>query len=172
MEQAALRLAFEAHAATHLYVAELLSARVHEISTTLDETLVERWARAIELEDKLERKRALQRTGDAALYTCGFFSETLEKRGVSQRYVVGMGRRAYSYAADLSRSERALIDLSENFEMYVRLLDEIREDTQLRTPQEIVKLYDRWRRTKSPRLAERLRKEGVWPQTVDEDTVH
>ncbi|MCZ7687217.1 MAG: hypothetical protein M5U28_54170 [Sandaracinaceae bacterium] len=33
----------------------------------------------------------------------------------------------------------------------------------MRTPQDIVKLYDRWRRTRSPRLAERLRAEGVFP---------
>lgn len=117
-----------------------------------------------------EKIRLLRGMGDAALYLSGFFADHLERRGVTLRYSVAMGERAYSSAGALaafSPTEAPRRDiyaeLAEAFEDLVQAFDELRESTALRTPQDIVKLYDKWRRTRSPQLAERLREEGVFP---------
>jgi len=77
--------------------------------------------------------------------------------------------RRYGEAADLCERTRGTDgvfrevypELAEGFDGYARVLDEVRETTALRTPQDIVRLYDRWRRTRSPLLAERLQAEGT-----------
>ncbi len=117
-----------------------------------------------------ERIRRLRALGDAALYLAGFFADHLDRRGVTREYFMTMGERAYSSAGALaaylpSEAPRSPVysELAEEFEGFVHTLDDVRESTAMRTPQDIVKLYDRWRRTRSPRLAERLRAEGVFP---------
>ena len=79
-----------------------------------------------------------------------------------------MGRRGYASAEDLAVGPEAVRrtaygELAEGFPELVEVLDDVRETTDLKTPQDIVKLYDRWRRTRSPKLAARLREEGVYP---------
>jgi hypothetical protein len=104
------------------------------------------------------------------VYLSGFLSDQLEGLGVTRRYSVAMGERAYSSAGALAAfspteaARRHVYDeLADAFEDFVLAFDELRESSSLRTPQDIVKLYDRWRRTRSPQLAERLRQEGVFP---------
>ncbi len=123
-----------------------------------------------------ERIRRLRILGDTALYLAGFFADHLHRRGVSRRYFMNMGERAYSSAGALaaylpSEAVRSPVysELAEEFEGFVATLDDVRESTAMRTPQDIVKLYDRWRRTRSPRLAERLREEGVFPTDEQPD---
>ncbi|UJR81144.1 Hypothetical protein I5071_31970 [Sandaracinus amylolyticus] len=118
----------------------------------------------------IERLRLYRALGDDALCLAGFFRDHLEQRGVSAGYVHTMGGGAYESAGVLavqSAHEAVRIevyrDLSRRFTTFAELLEEVRESTTLRTPQDIVKLYDRWRRTGSPRLAERLTREGVYP---------
>ena len=64
------------------------------------------------------------------------------------------------------------MELAEGFDDFARVLDEVRERTVLRSPQDIVRLYDLWKRTKDPRFAEKLRGQGVFPQKGDSGTFH
>lgn len=128
--------------------------------------------------DGLERLRLFRLLGDEALYVGGFFVEQLERRGVSEDYVSRLGTQAYETASQLalrSAHEAARVgvyrELAEHFAPLTRVLDDVRESTTLRTPQDIVRLYDKWRRTGSPRIAERLGAEGVYP-TRHDDVVH
>ncbi|MCS6799967.1 MAG: hypothetical protein NZ898_15870, partial [Myxococcota bacterium] len=109
------------------------------------------------------RVRRLRELGDATLYGVGFFGAALEHRGVSRRYVLDIGRRAYRAAAS-GPVRPVLVELADAIGRFALVLDDVREQTALRTPQDIVRLYDRWRRTGSPLLAERLGREGVFPQ--------
>ena len=134
-------------------------------STPLDEPFALRLAAALRARGG-ERSRLLRELGDAALYACGFFGDYLERRGISRDYIVSMGARGYRGACDAApRSAVASIcpELAISFDPLARALDDVRESTALRTPQEIVRLYERWRRTRSPLLAERLEAEGVFP---------
>lgn len=127
------------------------------------------------------RLRQFRQLGDMTLYVSGFFAEHLQRRGVSTDYVARIGERAYQAASDLAQRAfkpldveqcTAYAELAERFEDFVGVLDDVREMTSLRTPQDIVRLYDRWRRTGSPTLAERLREEGVFPQADTSRSVH
>lgn len=151
---------------TRVYLVELLHQPPRE---ALARPLALQLADAVEASGP-EKLRILRELGDAALYLAGFFADHLERRGVTRSYSVAMGERAYATASALSafspsEAVRRHIygELAEAFEGFVLAFDELRESTALRTPQDIVKLYDRWRRTRSPRLAERLRQEGVFP---------
>lgn len=126
----------------------------------------------------IERLRLFRALGDDALCLAGLFPDHLERRGLTSGYVQTMGGGAYESAGVLavqSASEaprvRVYQDLSRRFRTFAEVLEEVGESTTLRTPQDIVKLYDRWRRTGSPRLAERLTREGVYP-TRGGSTVH
>lgn len=159
-----------------VYLRDLLSDSAHRIHPT-DAPIVSRFAEAIEVDDPREKRDKLRQTGDAALYTCGFFQEHVESRGMSVQYYAAMGGRAYATAASIPGPLRSVLgELAEKFESFADVLDEVRETTTLRTPQDIVKLYDRWRKTNSPRLAERLQREGVFPGagmfSDDEPSVH
>lgn len=129
----------------------------------------------------LDRFRRFRTLGDLALYICGFFGDHLERRGVSRGYAITVGEQAYAQAGSLSylagrAAEGSLAfvfeDLAERFDGYARVLDGVRETTVLRTPQEIVKLYERWRKTGSRTLAQRLEQEGVYPQAAKKGILH
>lgn len=131
-----------------------------------------------------DRLRRFRHLGDAALFVAGFFADNLERRGVSPRYVSSMGGQAYWTARSLARQTRArrslaatpevYAELADKFDVFVAVLDDIRETTSMRTPEEIVRLYQRWQRTRSPRLARRLQRQGVFPQLpgTGDSTLH
>jgi hypothetical protein len=170
LSEALDRQHLSASESTRLYVVELL----HRFATSpeirsLDRPLALQLADAAEA-NGIEKIRLLRIMGDTALYLSGFFSDHLERRGVNREYFVAMGGRAYSSASDLAQFSPAEAvrrpiyeELAEDFEAFAHALDDLREMTAARTPQDIVKLYERWKRTRSPRLAERLREEGVFP---------
>lgn len=166
---------------TEFYLVELLASQARVSSEVLLRPLVERLADALETPDPALRLRQFREMGDSALYVLGFFSDHLERRGVSRSYVGTMGGRAYGAARDLiplapSSAEQSMAEafdeLADGFLTFADVLDDVRESTALRTPQDIVRLYDRWRRTRSPVLAERLRAEGVFPQAPEKPTLH
>jgi hypothetical protein len=123
-------------------------------------------ARAVSGGERLRRFRAL---GDEALYLGGFCSDHLEHRGISTEYVATLGEAAYDHAGELAiRSAERRVgevyrELARKFACLAAALDELRESTVFRTPRDVVRLYDRWQKTHSPRLAERLSEEGVFP---------
>jgi hypothetical protein len=126
-------------------------------------------AEALEVDgpERLRRYRAL---GDTALYTSGFFADHFERRGITADYVHAIGGRAYRSASAAARFSPRDAELSSvwdelggRFEGYVAVIGDVKESTALRTPQDIVRLYDRWKQTRSPAIAERLRAAGVFP---------
>ncbi|MEM9074862.1 MAG: hypothetical protein AAGE52_40570 [Myxococcota bacterium] len=154
---------------TEHYLVDLLAERPQ----VADQPLVQQWARALSTEDPREKLRQLRSTGDAALYTCGFFADHVSERGISADYFVTMGGRAYRAASELCPHRgHTYGELAEGFRELVVLLDEVREETVLRTPQDIVRLYDKWRRTQSPKLAARLHAAGVFPTVPKGTEVH
>lgn len=147
------------------YVVGLLMT--YAASPPLETPLVEQLAEALESvgSDRARRFRAL---GDSALCSSGFFPDFLERRGVSRDYVMSMGGRAYRAAAGstLGILSSVLPELAERFEYVAAVLADVRETTVMRTPQDVVRLYERWNKTKSPLIADRLKEVGVFPQML------
>lgn len=166
---------FRVHRETEFYLVELMTRfAAAGVGDALQRPFVERLAQAADADgrERLKRFRAL---GDAALCACGFFSDYLAGKGIERGYVISMGNRAYRTASDLSpRAPRAATfrELAETFGDLADTLDDVRETTELRTPQDIVRLYDRWRQSGSQRIAARLRREGVFPVSGDTETLH
>ncbi len=158
---------------TEFYLVNLLASQAIRPSDEAIRTpLIEMLAQASE-STGAERLHKFRDVGDSALYVSGFFADHLARRGVNAQYAATLGGRAYSLASSLvSRwapaAEAAFGDvygeLSEKFDVFVRVFDDVREETALRTPQDIIRLYEKWRQTGSPALAERLEKAGVFPQ--------
>lgn len=126
--------------------------------------------RTVDLAERFEKLRSL---GDGVLYVSGFFGEHFRARGVDEGYLVGIGRTAYGNAGALLRvpgEERGPLDvfreLAERFATFVRVVADVAEATMAMaagTPRELLKLYERWLRTGSDRIAKALGEHGLVP---------
>lgn len=115
--------------------------------------------------ERCERLRLYRGLGDDALYLRGFCADHLDHRGITTEYVATLGEEAYDAAGGLSLGPAGEVyrELARKFEPFAEALDDVREGTTLRTPSDIVRLYEKWTRTRSPKIAERLSAEGVFP---------
>jgi len=156
------------------YVAALLADYLRpgpEVDAALRESLTLLFSAALESEgrERFERFRCL---GDGVLYFSGFFGDNLKRRGVTLDYVGALGARAYDGAANLmSVSGRAgarnvFRELASNFTTFVALVSSVANTIQARsaqTDESILRLYERWARGGSQRLADELLQRGVMP---------
>lgn len=119
-----------------------------------------------------ERFRRLRALGDSVLYAVGFFGGHIELRGIDRRYVMHVGSSAYSNAAAMlhmpGRTEKfgVLEELAVQFSDFVDVLTEIAEGAiamGTRDERGVLKLYERWLRTGSSRIAEELGARGIIP---------
>jgi hypothetical protein len=120
-----------------------------------------------ELGERFDRLRTL---GDGVLYSSGFFAEHFEARGVDTSYLIGIGRTAYEGAGSLIRSrssaEQALdifAELADGFASFVEVIGEVANATiasGVATSRGLLKLYERWLKTRSEKLADALSSHG------------
>ena len=170
-------LRVETRAETQGYLVNLLSGfAVSGRARSLSEPLARLLQRATRAQGP-ERLARLRDLGDVALFICGFFPDSFDRRGLSRPYVVEMGGRAYlvigkSAPPQSSEPSEVFVELGGRFHDMARVLDEVRERTALCTDGEIVRLYERWHSSGSPAIAERLQRRGVAPQKPRTGTVH
>ncbi len=155
--------------ATTRYLTTLLADLGHEQGTVGEASLLELelQAQAATRSTRLMRLRTL---GDHALSYGGLFDAHRERRGVSEAYLTDVGSRAYRKAFALSREyddERSgdalvFLELGTRFSTYRAVLDDVREATSLGTADDILSLYERYMRTRSPALRKRLASHGVF----------
>jgi hypothetical protein len=167
----------EAPQHTESYLVRLLSALAND-GAALSQTLVELRCEA-ELGRREERLSKLRSLGDKALSISSLFEAHLAHQGVSRSYVEDMGKSAYRHASHLAsashrKSERAhaevFFDLGEHFSTYAEVLLDVREATALGGGNDVLSLFERYKKSHSPALLERLLAQGVWTQTgSDED---
>ena len=123
---------------------------------------------AVEAESREERNAHLRRLGDVALFTSGFFSENIKRSAVGVDYFVSMGGNAYSsLASSCHRSFNSkglcetFIDLAEHFLVYVDVLTEVSESSELNDDRDVLSLYESWLETGSDYARQRLQENGV-----------
>ncbi len=125
--------------------------------------------------ERFDRLRVL---GDCVLYSCGFFGDHFEARGVDQKYLVGIGTTAYGSASAmlLTRSHDTgtkTIDvfgeLANKFATFVEVIAEVADTTvakSVASPTGLLRVYERWQKTKSGTLAQALTSHGLVPMNV------
>jgi hypothetical protein len=119
-----------------------------------------------------ERVRLLKRLGDSSLYISGFFAESLARSLVDVDYYISMGGSAYGSLSDLYRARPGtdsfsllFAELADNFRELVEVVSRVSSQANpfCASNESLLRLYDIWVRTRSPRLAEKLRANGLEP---------
>ncbi len=125
---------------------------------------------ALEAPTAQARQRSLQRLGDVSLFVAGFFARSFARKLIDIDYHIAMGGNAYSSLADSmqrSTSGRCVaaiyVQLAEKFQPLVDALNEISEMSYQHTDADILRLYEVWMKTGSPRAHGLLNKLGVQP---------
>lgn len=120
--------------------------------------------------DPSERRHALRRLGDVALFIAGLFSHSLNRKLVDLDYYVAMGGGAYgqlSSAGSRSSQGSSLLpvfaELSQKFTDFVDALAEVGEDANFSNDSDLLRSYENWLRTGSRRAAQQLRRAGIEP---------
>jgi hypothetical protein len=129
---------------------------------------------AMHTADPAERFERLRALGDGVLYSCGFFGEHFEAKGVERGYLFGIGAVAYGgassmlrvSAADAARKLDIYRELADKFSSFVGVLAEISDATiagGVAGSRDLLKVYERWLKTGSDRLAQTLTSHGLVP---------
>ena len=128
------------------------------------------YAEAVEAESRTARELALKRLGDVALLISGMFSASLDRKLVNVDYYIAMGGSAYGFLSNgmsqvtgRGANGRMFAELAAKFQAFVDVLGEVSENSSLRAPTDVMRLYENWARTGSKRSAEQLRKLGIEP---------
>ena len=127
-------------------------------------------ADALEAPTSQARQRGLQRLGDVSLFIAGFFARSFARKLIDIDYHIAMGGNAYSSLADTmqrsaaGRSVAAIYaQLASKFQPLVDALNEISDMSHQHTDADILRLYEVWMKTGSPRAHGLLSKLGVQP---------
>jgi hypothetical protein len=127
-------------------------------------------AEALEAPTATARQRSLQRLGDVSLFVAGFFARSFARKLIDIDYHIAMGGNAYSSLADTmqrSMSGRCVAgiyaQLAQKFQRLVDALNEVSEMSYRHTDADILRLYEVWMKTGSPRAHGLLSKLGVQP---------
>lgn len=158
------------------YVVGLLVDYAHpddEAESTLTQPLTFLFRDALDAKGS-ERFRRLRALGDGVLYAVGFFGGHIELRGADRNYCLSVGSAAYEQAAAMIRTKArpaaagpdVLAEMAQKFERFVQVLADVADGTLAKGAHDeksVVKLYERWLRTGSTRLAEELGSRGIVP---------
>jgi hypothetical protein len=113
----------------------------------------------------MEQRARLRNLGDFSLFTSGYFSDSLRRQVVDVDYYVSMGEYAYS---SLGQREEAafgevFLELGRKFVDYMDVLADVSEQTGGSSSSDVLRLYEKWLRTGSPRDGQRLAERGLPP---------
>ena len=130
-------------------------------------------AEASEAPTVQRREEALRRLGDVSLFIAGFFAQSFARKLVDVDYHIAMGGRAYGTLAETMRGSlrgqafaTVFMQLAQKFQRLVDVLNEVAEMAYQHTDKDILRLYEIWLKTGSPRAYNILRRLGVEPVTA------
>jgi hypothetical protein len=125
------------------------------------------YADAVYSTDVGERRQALRRLGDVALFIAGLFSHSLSRKMVDVDYYVAMGGSAYGELSSTRMNDSNLApvyaELSCKFTDFVDALAEVGAEANFSNDSNLLRSYENWLRTGSRRAARHLRHAGIEP---------
>jgi hypothetical protein len=133
-----------------------------------EEILAFRWLHALTAELG-EKVKSLKQMGDFTLFISGFFPDSLSRKLIDVDYYMALGGRAYGTLSQIFadyhpiQREELFGDLSNRFPLFVDVLSEVSERSSISTDIGLLRLYERWIRTRSERLARMLSDRGIIP---------
>src|SRR5687768_1241130 len=178
------RVAVDDH--TEHYVVNVLTmfARSEELFEKTPEgvrlrPLAHMLAEASEATTAQRRDETLRRLGDVSLFVAGFFAQSFARKLVDVDYHIAMGGRAYGTLAESMRGTlrgqafaAVFMELAQKFQRLVDVLNEVSEMAYQHTDKDILRQYEIWLKTGSPRAYGILRRLGVEPVTAGARTEH
>lgn len=127
-------------------------------------------AEASEARSAQQRDEQLRRLGDVSLFIAGFFAQSFARKLIDIDYHIAMGGRAYGTLAEHLRNSlrgqaysAVFLELAQKFQRLVDVLNEVAEMAYTHTDKDILRLYEIWLKTGSPRAYKILRRLGVAP---------
>ena len=120
-----------------------------------------------------QRDETLRRLGDVSLFIAGFFAQIFSRKLVDVDYHIAMGGRAYGTLAENMRGTlrgqayaALFLELAGKFQRLVDVLNDVAEMAYTHTDKDILRLYEIWLKTGSPRAFSILQRLGVAPVQV------
>jgi hypothetical protein len=158
---------------TEQYLVNLLTmfARSEELYEQTSEgirlrPLAHMLAAATEAASREQQHQALRRLGDVSLFIAGFFAHSFARKLVDIDYHIAMGGGAYGTLAERVRSSALagiFAELALKFQRLVDVLNDVAEMSHTPNDQDILRLYEIWLKTGSPRAHSILTRLGVAP---------
>jgi hypothetical protein len=176
------RVAVDQH--TEHYIVNILTmfARSEELYERTSEgirlkPLALMFADALQAQTSQQRDQVLRRLGDVSLFIAGFFAQSFARRLVDIDYHIAMGGRAYGTLAENARASirgqafaAVFAELAQKFQRLVDVLNEVAEMAYIHSDRDILRLYEIWIKTGSPRALGLLQKLGVEPIAATRET--
>jgi len=152
---------------TSFYLVNLLAGFIHFDRSALsgpEDALGIRFVRALQDPGRRQHEE-LRQVGDLSLFVTGFFADSLNRSLVDVDYYIQLGEHAYASLArqgDGALGE-AFDELSGRFPAFVDVLGEVSERTALTSNGDLLRLYEKWIRTRSRRSGDLLVERGIVP---------
>ncbi len=147
---------------TYIHTANLFDVETENGKKTR-ETLAEMFLKA-QNSSQTVKVELLKKLGDVSLYVSGFFGDSFQRKIVDIDYYIEMGGVAYASLANetkIDTSKKVFTEYSKRFLDFVDLLDHISQKSQLTNDENILRLYEKYLKTGSPRAKEILEEKGI-----------
>jgi len=149
---------------TSFYVVNLLTGFLQRPAYDDDTPMAVRLAEAVNAAGAKQRD-SLRQIGDLSLFMSGFFADSFQRKLVDVDYYANIGGTAY---AALSRYETdafssVFAELADNFVRFADVLSEVSERASCASNADLLRLYEKWLKTRSPRSGQLLVERGVVP---------
>lgn len=152
---------------TSFYLVNLLAGFVHFDRSSAagdDEPLGVRFVKALQ-EGGVRQRDGLRQVGDQSLFLSGFFADSLNRSLVDVDYYMQLGECAYGSLARQGDGTFGDVfdELATKFPAFVDVLGEVSERTALASNSDLLRLYEKWLRTRSRRSGDLLAARGIVP---------
>ena len=169
VESALSRQQLQANELTSYYLVDLLCRFMRPgdripFGDDQDEPLALRLGRALDCAG-MEQRARLRNLGDFSLFMSGFFADSFSRRVVDLDYYVSMGEYAYGSLGrrDTDAFGEVFSELARKFVPFMDVLSDVSEQSGIRSSIDVLRLYEKWLRTGSPRDGKRLVDRGILP---------
>ncbi len=126
------------------------------------------YGEALQSQTAEQRRIALQRLGDVALFVTGLFADSLRRKLVDVGYYIAMGETAYATLGQSQEdSTRGRVhseifnELSAQFGAFVDVLADLGDNSGPDNNEDVIKLYEAWLHNGSRRAERKLRDMGI-----------